>query len=93
MAVQGVVHREGSAMGLAPLAKHLTLQPFLGTQPVSPPDALRFGLPLALDGAVLPFPFTLRFAPFFSTMTRLMASRSGSNVRVDLGTIEWLRLY
>ncbi len=55
---------------------------------VGPPDALRFGLPLALDGAVLPFPFTVKFASFFSTMTHSMASRSGSNVRVDLGTVE-----
>ncbi len=48
---------------------------------------------MGLDGAVLPFPFTLRFAAFFSTMTRLIASRSGNKVRVDLGTVEWLRLY
>jgi hypothetical protein len=26
-------------------------------------------------------------------MTCLMASRSGSNVHVDLGTVEWLKLY
>ncbi len=26
-------------------------------------------------------------------MTRLIASRSGNKVRVDLGTVEWLRLY
>jgi hypothetical protein len=26
-------------------------------------------------------------------MTCSIASRSGSNVRVDLGTVEWLRLY
>ncbi len=73
--------------------QNFSLRPFLGTQPVGPPDALRFGLLLGLDGAVLPFSFALRFAPFFSTMTRLIASRSGHKVRVDLGTIEWLRLY
>ncbi len=73
--------------------QNFSLQPFSGTQPVRPPDTLRFGLPLALDGAVPLFPFALRFAPFFSTMTCLMASRSGSNVRVNLGTVEWLRLY
>jgi hypothetical protein len=92
MSVQGVVGCEGTAMGLA-FWQNFSLQPFLGTRPVGPPDALRFGLPLALDGAVLPFPFTLRFAPFFSTMTCLMAFRSGSNVRVNLGIVEWLRLY
>ncbi len=70
-----------------------SLRPFLGTQPVGPPEALRFGLPLGSNGAVLPFPFALRFAPFFSTMTRSIASRSGNKVRVDSGTIEWLRLY
>jgi hypothetical protein len=79
-------------MGFAMLA-NFSLQPFLGTQQVGPPDALHFGLPLALDGAVPPFPFALRFAPFFLTITPLMASRSGSNIRVDLGTVEWLRLY
>ena len=26
-------------------------------------------------------------------MTHSMASRSGNNVHVDLGTVEWLRLY
>jgi hypothetical protein len=85
MAVQGVVGLEGTAMGLATLA-NFSLQPYLGTRPVGPPDALRFGLPLALDGAVPPFPFALRFVPFFSTMTCLMASRSGSNIQVELGT-------
>jgi hypothetical protein len=48
---------------------------------------------LGLDGAGLPFLFALRFAPFFSTMTCSMASRSGNKVHVNLGTIEWLRLY
>jgi hypothetical protein len=48
---------------------------------------------LALDGAVLPFHFALRFASFFSTMACLMAYRFGNKVRVDSGTIEWLRLY
>ncbi len=81
-----------NTVGLATLA-NFSLRPFLGTQPAGPPDALRLGLLLASDGAVLPFPFALRFAPFFSTMTHMMASRSGSNVRVDSGTVEWLRLY
>ncbi len=58
-----------------------------------PPDALHFGFPLGSDGAVLPFPFALRFAPFFSNMTCSIASRSGNKVRVDSGTVEWLRLY
>ncbi len=66
-------------MGLAMQAKLLTA-------------TLLRGLLLALDGAVLPFPFALSFMPF-STMTRSMASRSGSNVQVDSGTDEWLRLY
>ncbi len=35
----------------------------------------------------------LRFPPFFSTMTCSMASKSGNNVLVDSGTVEWLRLY
>ena len=35
----------------------------------------------------------LRFAPCFSFITRSIASRSGNNVRVDLGTVEWFRLY
>ena len=48
---------------------------------------------MASDGAVLPFPFALRFTLFFSTMTRLMASRSGRKIHVDLETVEWLRLY
>ncbi len=77
--VQGVAGCEGTAMGLATLA-NFTLRPFLGTQPVGPPDALRFGLPLVSDGAVLPFSFALRFTLFFSTMTRSMAFRSRSNV-------------
>jgi hypothetical protein len=79
-------------MGLASLA-NFSLQPFLGTWPGEPPDTLRFGLPLASDGAVLNFPFALRCTPFFSTMTCLMASRSGNKICVDLGTVEWLRLY
>ncbi len=37
---QGVMGRVGTAVGLAPLAKLLTW-PFLGTQPVGPPYALR----------------------------------------------------
>ncbi len=61
-AVQGVVGHEGTAMSLAML-QNFSLRPFLGTLPVGPPDALCFGLPLASDGAVLPFPFALRFAP------------------------------
>jgi hypothetical protein len=73
--------------------QNFSLQPFLGTQPVGPPNALRFGLPLASDGAVLPFPFALRFAPFFSTMTCLIASSSGNKVRVDSRAVEWLRFY
>ncbi len=60
---------------------------------MGPPDALRFGLTLGSDGAVLSFPFALRFAPFFSTMTCLIASRSSNKVRVDSGTVEWLSLY
>jgi hypothetical protein len=48
--------------------QNFSLRPFLGTQPVRPPDALHFGLPLALDEAVLPFLFALRFTPFFSTI-------------------------
>jgi hypothetical protein len=91
-AVQGVVGREGTAIGLAMVARLLTAT-LLGASTSWAPRALRFGLPLASDGAVPPFPFALRFAPFFSTMTRSMASRSGSKVRVDLGTVEWLRLY
>jgi hypothetical protein len=42
-AVQGVVGLVGTAVGLATLAKLLTATR-LGTQPVGPPDALRFGL-------------------------------------------------
>jgi hypothetical protein len=85
-AVQGGMGLEGTAVALQRW-QNFSLRPFLGTRPVGPSDALRFGLPLASDGAVPPFPFALRFAPFFSTMTCLMASRSGSNVRVDLGTV------
>jgi hypothetical protein len=82
-AVQGFVGREGSAMGLAPLVKLLTATLLRDLTSRAP----------RRDGAVLPFPFALRFTPFFSTMTCLMASRSGSNVRMDLRTVEWLRLY
>ncbi len=91
-AVQGIVGLEGTAMGLATLAKLLTVT-LLRDSTSRAPDALHFGLPLTSDGAVLLFPFALRFTPFFSTMTCSVASRSGSNVRVDSGTIEWLRLY
>jgi hypothetical protein len=57
-AVQGAVGLEGTAVGFAKLAE-LSLRPFLGTRPVGPPsDALRFGLPLALDGAVPPLPLS-----------------------------------
>jgi hypothetical protein len=70
-----------------------SLQPFLGTQPVGPPDALCFGLLLASDWAVPAIPFAFSFLLCFSTMTCSMASRSGSSVRVDSGTVEWLRLY
>ncbi len=70
-------------MGLALLAKLLT-----ATLLRDPPDALRLGLLLALAGAVPPFALALRFAPCFSSITRSIASRSGNNVRVDLGTIE-----
>jgi hypothetical protein len=79
-------------MGLATLAKLLTVT-LLRDSTSQAPRRLHFGLPLALDGAVLPFPFALRFAPFFSTMTHLMASRSSSNIQVDLGTVKWLRLH
>ncbi len=73
--------------------QNFSVQLFLGTQLVGPLDALRFGFPLGSDGAVPPSPFALRFAPSFSTMTRLIASRSGNKVHVDSGTVEWLRLY
>jgi hypothetical protein len=74
-------------------SQNFSLQPFLGTQLVGPPDALRFGLLLALDQAVLALTFALSFLLCFSTMTRSIASRSGSNVQDDSGTVEWLRLY
>jgi hypothetical protein len=82
MAVQGVVGHEGSAMGLALLAKYLTAT-LLRDLTSRAPRRL----------ALWAFPFALRFASFFSTMTQLMASRSVSNVRMDSRTIEWLRLY
>ncbi len=73
--------------------QNFSLQPFLGTQPVRPPDALRFGLLVASDQAVLPYPFALSFWLCFSTMTHSVASRYGNNVQVDSKAIEWLRLY
>ncbi len=91
-AVQGVVPRERSTWALHRW-QNFSLQPFLGTQPVGPPDALCFRFPLALDGAVPPFHFALSFTPFFSTMIYLMASRSGNKVHVDSGTVEWFKLY
>jgi hypothetical protein len=79
MAVQGVVGLVGTTVDLATLAKLLTVT-FLGTQPVWPPDALRFGLLLASDRVVPALPFALSFLLCFTTMTCLMASRSSGNV-------------
>jgi hypothetical protein len=56
-AVQGVVRYEGSAMGLATLAELPTATLLRGLTSRAP-DALRFGLPLALYGAVPLFPFS-----------------------------------
>ena len=79
MAVQGVVVLVGTTVGLAMLA-NFSLQPFLGTRPVGPPDALHVGLLLASNQAVLALPFALSFLFCFSTMTRSIASRSSNNV-------------
>ncbi len=91
-AVQGVAGLVRTAMCLAMLAKHLTVT-LLRDLTSWVPRHLALGLPLASGRAVAALPFALSFSCCFSTMTRLIASRSGSNTRVDSGTVVWMRLY
>ena len=86
-AVQGVVRCEGSAMGLAPLAKLLT-GTLLRDSTSGSPGRFALRVTLGFAGAIPPFALALRFAPRFSSITRSIASRSGNNIRVDLGTIK-----
>jgi hypothetical protein len=92
MAVQGVVGLEGTPVGFATLAEFLTVT-LLRDLTSGSPDALRFGLLLALDRPVPSLPFALSFWLHFSTMTHSMASRSGKNLLLNSGIVEWLRLY
>jgi hypothetical protein len=93
MAVQGVVGHKGAAVGLATLAKLLTVTLFKDSTSRAPRRlALQVTFGFGWGCTALSFRLEV-FAPFFSTMTRSMASRSGSNIQVDSGTIEWLRLY
>jgi hypothetical protein len=79
-------------MGLAALANLLTAT-LLRDSTSRAPRRLALWVTFGFGWGYTALSFALRFAPFFSTMTRSMASRSGNNVRVDLRTIEWLRLY
>jgi hypothetical protein len=91
-AVQGSVGCEGTPMGLALLAKLLTVALFRDSTSRAP-RCLALWVTFGFGWGCTALSFCLEFAPFFSTMTRSMASRFGSNVQVDFGTIEWLRLY
>jgi hypothetical protein len=86
-AVQGVVGLEGTAVGFAMLAELLTAT-LLRDSTSQAPRHLALWVTLGFGWGCTLIPFALSFAPCFSTMTRSMASRSGSNVRVDLGTVE-----
>jgi hypothetical protein len=93
-AVEGVVGLEGTAEGFATLAELLTVTLLRdSTSRAARRLALWITLGFGWGCTTLSFCFALSFAPCFSTMTCSMALRSGSNIGVDLGTIEWLRLY
>ncbi len=79
-------------MGLAPLAELLTVT-LLRDSTSWAPRHLALWVTFGLGWGCTAHPFALRFAPFFSTMTRSMASRSGNKVRVDSGTVEWFKLF
>jgi hypothetical protein len=83
---------EGTAVGFATLAELLTANLFTDLTSWAP-RCFALWILLASDGAVPPLPFALSFLLCFSTMTHSMALRSSSNVPVDSGTVEWLRLY
>jgi hypothetical protein len=93
MAVQGVVGLKGTAMGLGMLVKLLTAT-LLRDSTRRAPRRLVLRVILGFRWGCTAIPFCLEcFAPCFSTMTCSKTSRSGSNVQVDSGTVEWLRLY
>ncbi len=78
-AVQGVVGPEGSAMGLATLARLLTVT-LLRDSTSQAPRCLALQVALGFGWGCTPLTFALSFLLCFSTMTRSMASKSGSNV-------------
>jgi hypothetical protein len=71
------------AVGFAMLAKLLTVNLLRDLITQAP---RRF--PLGIT-----FCFALSFSFCFSTMTRSIASRSGSSARNDLGSVRWVRFY
>jgi hypothetical protein len=85
-AVQDVVGLVGTGVCSAMLA-NLSLRPSLGTRPVGLPYTFCLGLLLASGRALAALPFALSFSCCFSTMTCLIAYRSGSNARVDSETV------
>jgi hypothetical protein len=89
--VQGVVGLVGTALGFATLAKLLTVT-LLWDSTSWPPRCLPLGITLGFRPgcSILTFALSLLFC--FSTMTLSMASRSGNNARVKLGTVRWVRL-
>jgi hypothetical protein len=89
IAVMGL---EGTAVGFATLAELLTAT-LLRDLTSRAPRRLVLWVTLGFGWGCTALPFALSFLLCFSIMTRSMASRSGSNVGVDSGTVEWLRLY
>jgi hypothetical protein len=92
VAVQGVVGLEGTAVGFATLAEPLTAT-LLRNLNSGAPRCLALQVTLGCGLGCTALTFCLEFLAVLLNLTRFMASRSGNNVRVDLGTVEWLRLY
>jgi hypothetical protein len=79
----------GTAVGLATLAKLLTAT-LLRDLTSRAPRRLALWVTLGFGLGCT----SLTFCPeLLVLLPHLMASRSGSNIRVDLETVEWLRLY
>jgi hypothetical protein len=79
-------------MGLATLAKLLTAN-LLRDSTSQAPRCLALQFTFGFGWGCTILSFCLEVCTFLLNHTRLMASRSGSNVQVDSGTVEQLRFY
>jgi hypothetical protein len=91
-AVQGIMPRERTTMGLSLLAKLLTAT-LLRDSTSRPHGRFALWVALGFGWGCTALPFCLEVCTLFSTMTHSIASRSGNKVQVDLETVELFRLY